>query len=144
MDTETTPTAPSEQDARIITYVKILNTGVGEGDDELLGFAVSEVLDRVRIYLNRDDVPVLAERPIAKTISTVFNKYKKTGGDTDVEREVSSVSDNGQSVSYSTSVKQYLITASDEELFTGVATLLKPYRRLNFDVTTRPVSTTNS
>lgn len=126
----------TSQIERIVTYVTILNTSIGEDDVDLLGFAVSEMLDRVRLYLNRDDVPVLVERPISKTVSSIFNKYKKTGGDTDVEREVSSVSDNGQTVSYSTQVKNYLTTASDEELFTGVESLLKRYRRLNFNATT--------
>lgn len=125
------------QEQRIATYAKILNTNLNaEGDAELLDFAIAEILDRVRLYLNREDVPVLVERPLAKVVSSIFNKYKKTGGDTDVEREISSVSDNGQTVSYSTSVKKYLTTASDDDLFTGVEPLLKQYRRLSFNVAT--------
>lgn len=116
---------------RVKTYVAIVNTNV-TSDDDLLTFAVTEVFDRLRLYLNRDDVPVLVERPVAKVVGSIFNKYKKTGGDTDVEREISSISDNGQSVSYSQKVKTYLSTATDEEVFSGVEPLLKQYRRLNF------------
>lgn len=126
----------TSQIERIVTYVEILNSTITEADVDLLGFAVSEMLDRVRLYLNRDDVPVLVERPIAKVVSSIFNKYKTTGGDADVEREISSVSDNGQSISYSQKVKAYLTTSSDEELFTGVETLLRRYRRLNFNAST--------
>lgn len=132
---ETTQT----QEERISTYVKIVNTTVIEADEALLDFAVSEILDRVRLYLNRDDVPVLLERPLAKVVSSIFNKYKKTGGDTDVEQVVSSVSDNGQSVSYSNSVKSYLTSSSDEEVFTGITGVLNRYRRLNFNATTSDV-----
>lgn len=123
---------------RIVGYVTTINTTITEEqtDIDLLAFVVSEILDRVRLYLNVVDVPVGVERALAGTVSTIFNKYKKTSGDTDVEREVSSVTDNGQSVSYSTKVKSYLVTSSDEELFTGIESLLKRYRRLNFSVTT--------
>lgn len=123
---------------RIVGYVEIINTTITDTEDDvnLLAFVVSEILDRVRLYLNVVDVPVGVERALAGTVSTIFNKYKKTSGDTDVEREVSSVTDNGQSVSYSTKVKSYLVTSSDEELFTGIESLLKRYRRLNFSVTT--------
>lgn len=130
--TDTTET----QEERITTFVKIVNTTIIEADDDLLGFAVSEILDRVRLYLNRDDVPVLLERPLAKVVSSIFNKYKKTGADTDVEQVVASVSDNGQSVSYQNSVKAYLTSSSDEEVFTGITGLLNRYRRLNFNAPT--------
>lgn len=130
-----TPEEITAQETRIKTYVAIVNT-TASGDDDLLGFAVTEMLDRVRLYLNRDDVPVLIERPLAKVVSSIFNKYKKTGGDTDVEREVASVSDNGQSISYSQNVKSYLTTATDDELFTGVEAILRRYRRLNFNADT--------
>lgn len=125
----------AEQVTRIKTYVAIVNTTVSD-NEELLGFVISETLDRVKLYLNREDVPQLVERPIAKVVGSIFNKYKNTASDSDVEHEVSSVSDNGQSVSYSQKVKSYLTTASDDELFTGVETLLRRYRRLNFNATT--------
>ncbi len=123
--------AKAEQIVRVKTYVAIVNANV-ESDDDLLTFVTTEILDRVRLYLNRDDVPQLVERPIAKVVGSIFNKYKKTGGDADVEHEISSISDNGQSVSYSQKVKSYLTSANDDELFTGVEPLLKRYRRLIF------------
>ena len=126
-----TPEQKQEQIERIESYTKIVQT-IAESDSDLLTFAVEEILDRVRLYLNRDDVPVLVERPLAKTVGSIFNKYKNTNAIDSDDREISSMSDNGQSISYSNSIKQYLTTSSDEELFTGVESLLKRYRRLNF------------
>jgi ABC-type uncharacterized transport system substrate-binding protein len=48
----------------------------------------------------------------------------------DVDRAISSVSDNGQSVSYANEVTRYFATASDDELFTGFTALLSRYRRV--------------
>lgn len=121
----------AEQIARLKAYTILVNASA-EADDELLVFVVEEILDRVRLYLNRDDVPVIVERPLAKVIASIFNKYKNTVASNDVETQISSVSDNGQSVSYSNSVKSYLTTSSDDELFTGVNELLKRYRGLHF------------
>lgn len=127
----------TQQITRITDYVKVVNNTIDDqSDGDLLEFSVKETLDRVQLYLNVVDVPVGLERALAKTISTVFNKYKKTSGDSDVENNVSSVSDNGQSISYTDKVKSYLITSSDEELFMGIESLLKRYRRLNFNVST--------
>lgn len=124
---------------RISEYVVLLNPTITDSDADvnLLAFTVSEILDRVRLYLNRVDVPVDVERMLGKTISSIFNKYKTTTSITDVEQQISSVSDNGQSVSYSTKVKNYLTTGTDEEIFTGVEPLLRRYRGLNYGNSTR-------
>lgn len=126
-----------EQIVRLTAYTKQVNTLIGntEPDINLLAFSVTEILDRVRLYLNRDDVPVLVEKPLAKVIGGVFNKYRATEATTEAGQEISSVSDNGQSVSYSNSVKNYLSTANDNELFTDIEPLLKRYRGLHFGTT---------
>lgn len=124
----------AEQVVRMTAYVKQVNSTITDSQEhvDLLAFSVTEILDRVRLYLNRDDVPVLVEKPLAKQIGNVFNKYSTTSNEADVEQQISSVSDNGQSVSFSSKVKNYFTTASDNELFTGVESLLKRYRRLDF------------
>jgi len=124
----------AQQIVRLTTYAKLLNTSIGDTEDDvaLLAFSVTEILDRVRLYLNRDDVPVLVEKPLAKPIGNLFHKYNGTKTETDVAQTVSRVSDNGQSVSYSSKVKNYFATVNDDELFTGVENVLKPHRRLNF------------
>lgn len=128
---ETTPETINE---RIALYAKTLNKTIGEDEEatELLDFVVQETIDRVQLYLNRTDVPSLIERPLGKVVASIFNKYKNTQDSSDVEREISSMSDNGQSISYSNKVKAYLETSSDEELFGGITPVLSRYRRLNF------------
>ena len=118
----------SEQITRIKNYAKILNTEITDGD--LLDFTVDEVIDRVLIYLNDTVLDIKLERIVAKIVAGVFaqNKANNLG---EVAHEVSSVSDNGQSISYSDKVKSFLISADDTELFGGFTKLLAPYRRVN-------------
>ena len=49
----------------------------------------------------------------------------------ELEHNISSVSDNGQTISYSDKVKSYLVSIDDSELFSGFSKLLAPYRRVN-------------
>lgn len=120
------------QITRIAEYVKILNQSVE--DIELLNFVVSEVLDRVLIYLNEDELEERLERIAARIASGVFIKSVEEQGD-HTNKEISSISDNGQTISYSNQVKNYLASTEDSELFGGASKLLAPYRRV--DVATR-------
>ena len=47
-----------------------------------------------------------------------------------VDQAISSISDNGQSISYANEVTKYFTTATDDELFTGFSMLLSRYRRV--------------
>lgn len=118
----------SEQITRIKNYAKILNTEITDGN--LLDFTVDEVIDRVLIYLNDTVLDIKLERIVAKIVAGVFaqNQANNLG---EVSHEVSSISDNGQSISYSDKVKSFLISADDTELFGGFTKLLAPYRRVN-------------
>lgn len=118
----------SSQDARIKKYAKILNHQIEDGD--LLDFVTSEVTDRVLIYLNDGQLDVRLERIVARIISGVFAGSAESQ-DGQVSHEISSISDNGQSISYSDKVKSYLISAEDAEIFGGFTKLLAPYRRVN-------------
>ena len=118
-----------EQIKRIMGLVKRINKAVG--DDELLQFVVEEVVDRVLLYLNTDILETRLERIVARIASGMFNQTNANveGGDADIA--INSISDNGQSISYSDKVKNYLATSEDGELFGGFAKLLAPYRRIN-------------
>lgn len=127
-----------ETKAKIKEYLKIINFKIDEIDQTnvgLLDFVIGETLDRVQLYLNCEQIPAKLERIIANIVNTGLIRSLKTlerskNGDTDVERAITSVSDNGQSVSYANEVTRYFTTASDDELFTGFTALLSRYRRV--------------
>ena len=127
-----------ETKAKIKEYLKIINFKIDEIDQTnvgLLDFVIGETLDRVQLYLNCETIPAKLERIIANIVNTGLVRSLKTlerskNGDTDVERAITSVSDNGQSVSYANEVTRYFTTASDDELFTGFTALLSRYRRV--------------
>ena len=103
-------------------------------DEALLDFVVSEVVDRVSIYLNIDDD--FFDRRLVNIIVRiscgVFTQTIESKVDGGQEMAITSISDNGQSISYSSDkTKSYLATSEDSELFSGFEKLLKPYRRVN-------------
>ena len=64
---------------------------------------------------------------LAKTKYSVGEAEK----DGELEHNIKSISDNGQTISYSDKVKSYLVSTDDSELFSGFSKLLAPYRRVN-------------
>lgn len=124
--------------ANIKKYLKIINNNIDtieEKNKGLLDFAIGEVLDRVQLYLNSDTIPTKLERILANIVNTGLKKCLKEieiskEDNTSVDQVVTSISDNGQSISYANEVTKYFTTASDEELFTGFSTLLSRYRRV--------------
>ena len=118
----------SSQESRIKEYAKLLNNKIEDGD--LLDFVTLEVKDRVLIYLNDDELDTKLERIVARIVSGVFTESLESK-DGELEHNISSVSDNGQTISYSDKVKSYLVSADDSELFSGFSKLLAPYRRVN-------------
>ena len=124
--------------ANIKNYLKIINANIDEVDQTntgLLDFVIGETLDRVQLYLNCETIPAKLERILANIVNTGLARCLKTLERTknnvaDVDRAISSVSDNGQSVSYANEVTRYFTTASDDELFTGFTALLSRYRRV--------------
>ncbi len=124
--------------AKIKEYLKIINANIDEVDQTnsgLLDFVIGETLDRVQIYLNRETIPAKLERILANIVNTGLARCIKTLERTknnvaEVDRAISSVSDNGQSVSYANEVTRYFTTATDDELFTGFTALLSRYRRV--------------
>ena len=127
-----------EISAKIKTYLKLLVDNFDEIDQNnngLFDFVIGEVIDRVLLYLNSDKIPANLERILANVVNTGLTRCLKAiertkEGTADVDRAVSSISDNGQSISYANEVTRYFTTVSDEELFTGVTALLSRYRRV--------------
>ena len=126
-----------ELNAKIKEYLKLLVDNFDEIDQNNVGlfdFVIGEVIDRVLLYLNSDTIPEKTERILANVVNTSLTRGLKDidrtkEGTADIDRAVSSISDNGQSISYANEVTRYFTTVSDEELFTGVTTLLNRYRR---------------
>ena len=118
----------SEQETRIKNYAKLLNSRIEDG--ELLDFVTLEVLDRVLVYLNDNTLDQKLERIVARIVSGVFAESQESL-DGELSHNISSISDNGQTISYSEKVKSYLVSTDDEELFSGFSKLLAPYRRVN-------------
>lgn len=124
--------------ANIKKYLKIINKNIDtiEQDNEgIVDFAIGEVLDRVQLYLNSETIPTKIERILANIVNTGLKKCLKEieiskEDNTAVNQVVTSISDNGQSISYANEVTKYFTTVSDEELFTGFTGLLSRYRRV--------------
>ena len=118
----------SSQESRIKEYAKLLNNKIEDGD--LLDFVTLEVKDRVLVYLNDEVLDTKLERIVARIVSGVFTESLESK-DGELEHNISSVSDNGQTISYSDKVKSDLVSTDDSELFSGFSKLLAPYRRVN-------------
>ena len=118
----------SSQETRIKEYAKLLNNKIEDGD--LLDFVTLEVKDRVLVYLNDEVLDTKLERIVARIVSGVFTESLESK-DGELEHNISSVSDNGQTISYSDKIKSYLVSTDDSELFSGFSKLLAPYRRVN-------------
>lgn len=121
-----------EQKTRIEDYVKTINDAASIAENaDALDFSIDEVGDRVLLYLNRTDLPEATERIVARIVSGIFNQTVNTISSTSADAAISSMSDNGQSISFSNEVKNYLATTDDNELFAGFSKLLARYRRIN-------------
>ncbi|MBQ2870319.1 hypothetical protein IJE86_01315 [bacterium] len=121
--------------AKIKEYLAIINKNTATMDKDLLDFNINVVLDRVKLYLNSETIPTNLERILADIVNTGLKKCLKdielsNEDNTAVDRVVTSISDNGQSISYANEVTRYFTTVSDEELFTGFTSLLSRYRRV--------------
>lgn len=107
-----------EQIEKIKNYVKVLNSQIIQ--DDVFDFNVREAVDRVLNHTNRKELPIELERITAKAIISIYKKIKNDKENNgEQEKEISSISDNGQSISYSDKVKTYMINSSDDDLFFG-------------------------
>lgn len=116
-------------------YLSILNKNLNHIDNDIIDFTIDETLDRVKVYLNTDTIKEGLTRIIAKIVNTGLTKAVKEAemsqaGDMSADKAVASISDNGQSISYSNEITRYFTNVTDEELFTGFHSLLSRYRRI--------------
>lgn len=105
-------------------YVATLNSDIVAGD--LLDLVVDTVAERVLLYLNEVLLPIGLERVIAQMVVASYQTIQNPQ-----EQSISSVSDNGQSVSYHQTPVNHFATKSDGEIFGGFEKLLAPYRRVH-------------
>ena len=99
-------------------------------DEKLLKFAVGEICDRVSLYLNLPEKADFDRRLVRILANMTCGKFESAAHRT-AERAISSLSDNGQSISYQNAAQSYFATAKDSEIFDGYVEILKPYRRIN-------------
>lgn len=121
-----------EQLDRIKGYVKVIDDAASDASaNALLEYCINEIYDRVLLYLNDTTLDEALERVVARIVSGIFNQTTNSKSSTESDSAISSVSDNGQSVSFANEVKNYLATTEDNELFAGFSKLLARYRRIN-------------
>lgn len=114
--------------------LKVVNS-ITENND-LVDFLSLEMADRLSLYLNLDTDKKLQydERLVSisvRVVSSLLQEAKDKVAGSNTETKIQSISDNGQTITFSNIAKNYIVTASDSELFGGVANILKPYRRCN-------------
>lgn len=114
--------------------LKVVNS-ITENND-LVNFLSLEMADRLSLYLNLDTTNKLQydERLVSisvRVVSSLLQEAKDKVAGSNTETKIQSISDNGQTITFSNVAKNYIATASDSELFGGVANILKPYRRCN-------------
>lgn len=118
------------QKEKIIRAVRILEP-TAQTDPELLDLTISTAVDRVLLFLRAKTLDPRIENIIAQIVAKAYRiaRTNKEAGET--TRDVKSISDNGQSITYSDNPAQFMATSTDQELLDGFAELLSTYRRVN-------------
>jgi hypothetical protein len=123
--------------AKIKDYVLMLDESIE--DDNILDFMISETVDRALIYMNRvqliedyesgdsetSPLPEALERAIARAVLSV---YKTANAQFEGVKEARSVSDNGQSVTFDTTLKSYYLSLGDAQVFGDIKSVLDKFR----------------
>lgn len=117
----------------------------------LLDFTIADVVDRALIYMNRMQLVVRYEEdllsypdlsndfwdyydfPIPVELYRVLASvsllsYKTNTAKAESKREVKSISDNGQSITYGDQMMSYLADGNDSEIFSGATSLMNKFR----------------
>ena len=97
-------------------------------DFKNIDFEVEEMVDRVILYTKMTAIPLELERILAKTIVSLakdkeYLSSEETG-------EISSVSDNGQSISFKDKSKSRTIRETDLDILDGIREILDKYRKV--------------
>lgn len=140
-----------EVKTRIKEYVLLIDSTLEE--DALIDFVVDDVIDRALLYMNRqqlvdqyeedfelyeddDDfwikypypIPPQLERSLA---SVVVQSLRTIKSKRDGNKEVQTISDNGQSITYREQMASFLATSADSEIFSGTTRLMDKFRLAN-------------
>ena len=138
--------------ARIKEIALIINSELK--DDSFLDYVVGSVVDRALIYTNRiqlihsyewhlehpeDEeldhehvavpIPAQLERVLAQVVVELHKSIQTRS--TATTGAVKSISDNGQSISYSDNMASFLASSGDAEIFSGSLELLNKFRLAN-------------
>ena len=127
-----------EQKERIKGYVRVFHRDLESIDDfeTLLDYSVDKAVDVTLLYLNREKLDIKFERIVADIVDAIFTKYKKNQSD-GVDQAISSMSDNGQSVSFFNEVKNHFATGTDREILQSAVHLLNRYRGVKVGYTSK-------
>ena len=120
-------------ETRIKNYLALINkdlTAIETANPNLVEFVIASTLDRVMLYLNSTEIPAILERIIAEIVNGNLKQILDIKANDGSERQVSSMSDNGQSISFSNDAKKYFASTSDDEIFNGYVAILNRYRRI--------------
>lgn len=129
------------QKVNIKEYALIINPLLT--DDDLLDFVIDSVVERALIFMNRlqlddeditdfysdeNDVPAILPSELERTLAqVVVGAYRTALGSNTNGKEVASMSDNGQSVSYGEKMMS-LLNGDEAEIFSNSIEMLKKYR----------------
>ena len=101
-------------------YVKVLDSDLSLDDKH-----IEMMINRTKVYLNRKDIPFILASTIAQMLVEQSDMAKKNADDI-----VSSISDNGQSISFSNKVYQSLVSQTDAQLFGSHTAILNRFRKV--------------
>ncbi|WZU00619.1 hypothetical protein MGH68_13870 [Erysipelothrix sp. D19-032] len=101
-------------------YVKVLDSDLSLNDKH-----IEMMMNRTKVYPNRKDIPFILASTIAQMLVEQSDMTKKNADDI-----VSSISDNGQSISFSNKVYQSLISQTDAQLFGSHTAILNRFRKV--------------
>ena len=118
------------QKEKIIRAVRILEP-TAQTDPELLELTISTAVDRVLLFLRAKTLDPRIENIIAQIVAKAYRVARANKESGETTRDVKSISDNGQSITYSDNPAQFMATSTDQELLDGFAELLSTYRRVN-------------
>jgi len=108
----------NNQIENIKKYILLLKEDIK--NDELLEFNIEEAIDRILNHINRKELPMQLERVTAKAIVNIYKKVEnEKENDGEQQKEISTISDHGQSISFSEKTKTYMLNSSDDDLFYG-------------------------
>lgn len=123
----------NEQIVRIKTYLALINKDyqtIVQQNPDLIDFVILETIERLMFYLNCTALPEQLERISAEIINGSLKRILDNKANDGSEKGISSMSDNGQSITFSSDVKKYFTTATDDEMFSGYVGILNRYRRI--------------